>query len=137
MCAGHFRVELLSQRIERPSLDEIKALELSYGDSALVREVRLYCRDNPVVYARTVIPLSTLTGPQRSYGNLGNRPLGAMLFADKTMKRDEVMVSSLLPGSVLHVKTGVTGDVVWGRRSVFRVGGKPLLVSEYYLPALF
>jgi chorismate--pyruvate lyase len=137
MCPGDFRVELLSQRIERPALDEIKALGLVYGDSALVREVHLHCGKKSVVYARTVIPLSTLTGPQRSYSNLGNRPLGAMLFADKTMKRDEVMVSRLLPGSALYVKTGATGDTVWGRRSVFHVGGKPLLVSEYYLPALF
>ena len=137
MCSGEFRVELLSQRIEKPALDEIKALNLTYGDWALVREVHLYCKNKPVVYARTVIPLSTLTGAQRSYGNLGNRPLGAMLFADKTMTRDEVMVSKLLSESALHVKTGVIGEDVWGRRSVFRVGGKPLLVSEYYLPTLF
>jgi chorismate-pyruvate lyase len=25
---------------------------------------------------------------------------------------------------------------VWGRRSVFRVGGKPLLVAELFLPAV-
>jgi len=136
-CSGKFRVELLSQGVERPALDEIKALNLAYGDSALVREVYLYCKNKPVVYARTVIPLSTLTGAQRSYGNLGNRPLGAMLFADKTMKRDEVVISRLLPGSTLYGKTGVTGKDVWGRRSVFHVGGKPLLVSEYYLPTLF
>jgi len=137
MCSGEFRVELLSQRIEKPALDEINALNLTYGDSALVREVRLYCKNKPVVYARTVIPLSTLTGAQRSYGNLGNRPLGAMLFADKTMTRDEVMVARLFPESALYVKTGVNGESIWGRRSVFHVGGKPLLVSEYYLPTLF
>ncbi len=136
-CPGEFRVELLSQGVGRPALDEIKALNLAYGDSALVREVYLYCKNKQVVYARTVIPLSTLTGAQRSYGNLGNRPLGAMLFADKTMKRDEVMVSRLCPEPALHAKVDITGKDVWGRRSVFHVGGKPLLVSEYYLPTLF
>jgi chorismate--pyruvate lyase len=25
---------------------------------------------------------------------------------------------------------------IWGRRSVFRVGGKPLLVSEIFLPGI-
>ena len=137
MCSGEFRVELLSQGVERPALDEIKALNLTYGESALVREVHLYCKNKPVVYARTVIPLSTLTGAQRSYGNLGCRPLGAMLFADKTMKRDEVEVSRLISESSLLMKSGATTEDVWGRRSVFRVGGKPLLVSEYYLPTLF
>lgn len=137
MCPGKFRVELLSQIVKRPALDEIKALGLAYGDSALVREVHLCCHDKPVVYARTVIPTSTLKGAQRSYANLGNRPLGAMLFADKSMSRDEVMVSLLKPGDTLFVKTGSTGEGVWGRRSVFHVGGKPLLVGEYYLPDLF
>jgi chorismate-pyruvate lyase len=32
-----------------------------------------------------------------------------------------------------YAKTDAT---VWGRRSVFRVAGKPLLVSEYFLPEL-
>ena len=136
MCPGKFCVELLSQEIKRPALDEMKALDIVYGDSALIREVHLCCDHKPVVYARTVIPLSTLTGAQRSYGNLGNRPLGAMLFADRSMKRGEVMVSRLLPEDVLYEKTGSAGEAVWGRRSVFHVGGKPLLVSEYYLPTL-
>ena len=137
LCPGKFRVVLLSQAVMRPTLDEIKALDLASGDSALIREVHLCCVGKPVVYARTVIPLSTLTGAQRSYGNLGNRPLGAMLFADRTMKREEVMVSRLMPGDALYSKTGIAKQAVWGRRSVFRVGRKPLLVSEYYLPALF
>lgn len=137
LCQGDFRVELLLQEVKRPALDEVKALDLGYGESALVREVLLYCGDEAVVFARTVIPLSTLTGAQRSYSNLGNRPLGAMLFADRSMVRDEVMVSMIKPKDALYVNTGAAGEGVWGRQSVFRVGGKPLLVSEYYLPTLF
>jgi chorismate--pyruvate lyase len=83
-----------------------------------------------------VIPFSTLQGKQRIYANLGARPLGAMLFTDRTMERDEVMVTSL-SGSQLPDGLGLAADdTVWGRRSVFRVGGKSLLVSEYFLPAL-
>lgn len=104
---------------------------------ALIRQVRLYCNNKAVVYARTVIPLSTLSGAQRSYGNLGSRPLGAMLFADRSMCREEVMVTQLSPNNDMYKKTGLQGELVWGRRSVFKVGGKPLLVSEYYLPDLF
>ena len=132
-----FNVKLISQRVERPSLDERKALMLGNAESALIRQVYLYCDAVPVVYARTVIPLSTLTGPQRCYANLGNRPLGAMLFADRSMRRDQVMVTCLHPEQALYTKIAETGDDIWGRRSVFRVGGKPLLVSEFYLPTLF
>ena len=136
-CPGRFRVELLSQTVRKPTLDEVDALNLAYGDSALIRQVHLCCGNSRLVYARTVIPLKTLQGAQRSYTNLGNRPLGAMLFADRTMRRDAPTVSRLEPGDELYASTGAGGKDVWGRRSLFRVSGKPLLVSEFYLPALF
>lgn len=137
ICPGQFRVELLSQLVSRPTLDERRVLKIRHGRSALIRQVRLYCGEIAVVYARTVIPVSTLQGAQRSYANLGNRPLGAMLFSDRSMKRDEVMVSRLTSGDFLYKLSGVKTEDTWGRRSVFRVGGKPLLVSEYYLSGLF
>lgn len=134
---GDFRVELLSQEIRRPTLDEAEALNISTDRFALIRQVNLCCAGQAVVYARTVIPLSTLTGAERSYSNLGTRPLGAMLFSDRSMQREEVTVTQLQTDDALYKKTKAQGEVVWGRRSVFKVGGKPLLVSEYYLPNLF
>lgn len=135
-CPGKFRVELISQSIAAPLLDEKLALGIKQSH-ALIRQVYLYCGEAPVVFARTIIPITTLTGPQRVYANLGTRPLGAMLFADKTMYRLELEVSHLLPGEKLYEFTGVEDEPVWGRRSVFYVSEKPLLVSEYFLPALF
>ncbi len=134
--AGEFRVELLQQSIRLPTLDERNVLNIRNRQHAIIREVKLYCGDAAMVYARTVIPLSTVTGKQRLYANLGNRPLGAMLFADSSMRREQMMVSSLQPGDMLYGRTGERQGKVWGRRSVFYVGGKPLLVSEYFLPAL-
>ena len=135
-CSSGFRVEVLSQATQRPRLDEFKALGMGTGNYALVRQVRLCCGHASWVYARTVIPFATLKGKQRIYANLGARPLGAMLFADRTMQRDEVMVT-VLTGDQLPGELGLSArDVVWGRRSVFRVGARPLLVSEYFLPAL-
>ena len=135
-CGGEFRVELLSQSMRKPGLDELIALGMNKDAKALVREVRLCCGDVGWVYARTVIPFSTITGAQRIYGNLGTRPLGAMLFADRTMRREGVMVTAL-SGDALPELLGLgASNKIWGRRSVFRVGGKPLLVSEYFLPEL-
>ncbi|MDH5389355.1 MAG: chorismate lyase [Gammaproteobacteria bacterium] len=135
--SGDFRVVLLSQEIMRPEINEAKALNMAYHRFALIRQVHLCFGNQIMVYARTVIPLSTLTGAQRSYGNLGSRPLGAMLFADRSMRREEVMVTKLSPDNDLYKKTGAQDGPIWGRRSVFYVGEKPLLVSEYYLPELF
>jgi chorismate--pyruvate lyase len=135
-CTAGFRVEVLSQTIQKPRLDEFRTLGMNTGNYALIRQVRLCCGSACWVYARTVIPFSTIKGKQRIYANLGSRPLGAMLFADRTMRRDEVMVTSL-PGSQLPSGLGLAqDDIVWGRRSIFRIAAKPLLVSEYFLPAL-
>ena len=110
------------------------AMSLKDVKSALVRQVLLCCDDKPLVYARTVIPASTIQGAQRRFANMGNRPLGAMLFADRTMRREPVVVAKLPEGLINdHVQTD---ESVWGRRSVFRVSGKPMLVSEYFLPEL-
>lgn len=135
--SGDFRVELLSQKIRRPRRDEAKALGISNQQFALIRQVHLCFGSQVMVYARTVIPLSTLTGSERSYGNLGCRPLGVMLFADRSMRREEVMVTKLSPDNSLYKNTGAQDEAIWGRRSIFHVGDKPLLVSEYYLPDLF
>jgi len=135
--SGDFRVELLSQEIRRPGNDEARVLGIANHQFALIRQVHLCFGNQVMVYARTVIPLSTLTGSERSYGNLGNRPLGAMLFADPSMRREEVMVTELTPDNLLYESTGGKGGAIWGRRSIFYVGDKPLLVSEYYLPDLF
>jgi len=135
-CSAGFRVEVLSQTTQKPRLDEHKVLGMTTGSYALIRQVRLCCGDACWVYARTVIPFSTLKGKQRIYANLGARPLGAMLFADRTMARDEVMVTSLSERELPDALDVPRESTVWGRRSVFNVGGKPLLVSEYFLPAL-
>lgn len=136
-CPNDFSVKVLFQAIKKPTLDESRTLSIGSGKSALIREVLLYCGKKAVVYARTVIPMPTLTGAQICYANLGNRPLGAMLFSDRSMRRDKVEVSLLSPGDPLYENTLCLDESVWGRRSVFRVGGKPLLVCEFFLPALF
>ena len=64
-CPNHFSVRVISQTMALPTPAERDILDIRHGRSALVRQVCLYCSDIPVVYARTVIPLTTLTGAQR------------------------------------------------------------------------
>lgn len=139
-CAGRFHVEVLSQRRQRPLAHETRALGLRAGQYALVRQVYLYCDDMGWVYARTVIPLATLSGPQRRLAYRGNRSLGAMLFADPTMHRGEVEIARI-PGSdplfqLATARVSHRPDEIWGRRSTFYLSGKPLLVSEFFLPGV-
>ncbi|HHJ80974.1 MAG TPA: chorismate lyase [Candidatus Tenderia electrophaga] len=140
--AGEFRVELLKQQFERPLLCERRALGLDDRAIALVRQVHLYCAGEIKVYARTVMPLSMLHGSSRGLARLGGRPLGEMLFRDKSMRRSPMQIARVDEGDLFY-RWGIAGirgaDVegqIWGRRSVFRLSGQPLLVNEIFLPPL-
>ena len=139
-CAGEFRVQLLEQSYQHPLLSESQALGMRYGRTALVRQVMLLCDDLAWVYARTVIPRSTLTGANRRLAYLRSRSLGATLFADPTMQRDEVEICHLTAQDQLFLVASqglqTSGAAIWGRRSVFRLQHKPLLVSEFFLPTV-
>jgi len=105
---------------------------------ALIREVLLYCGDEPWVFARSVLPRKTLTGPRRFLGKLGNRPLGEILFSDPNIQRDALEVAEIKKGQrMFNCATGCLAnppDFVWGRRSVFYLHKKSLLVNEVFLP---
>lgn len=139
-CPGHFRVQLLGQRRERPLPSEAHALGLTAGRHALIREVRLLCGDTPWVFARTIIPLATLTGRERRLGRLGSRPLGAVLFADASMRRGPLEVACISSGQPLFTLAthGLPNGppTIWGRRSLFYLHEKPLLVCEVFLPGV-
>ena len=135
LCGNDFSVRVLSQNWQKIDSEESAAMLLPHAHSALVRQVLLCCGDTPLVYARTVIPAVTVHGAQRRYANMGNRPLGAMLFSDRTMRREVVHVAKLSKTHTAKQYVRCEEDV-WGRRSVFRVSGKPILVSEYFLPGL-
>lgn len=131
-----FSVRVISQHWQKLNAEEVAAMSINGVHSALVRQVLLCCGDTPLVYACTVIPANTIQGAQRRYANMGSRPLGAMLFADRTMRREAVQVATL-PDNHVAQKYVQSNEPVWGRRSVFRVSNKPILVSEYFLPAFF
>ena len=140
VCQGRFRVEVLSQGWERPMLSEARALKVRNSQLAMVRQVRLYCDNEPWVFARTIIPLSTLRGRQRRLAHLGSKPLGAVLFADPRMQRSPLEIVRINPGQRLfHRALGSSSshcDAIWGRRSIFYLEQRPLLVSEIFLPDL-
>lgn len=127
---GDFHVRLTRLAWAAPTRIEAKELGLRHGERALVREVVLVGRGEDWVVARSVIPRRTLVGRNRRLRHLGNRPLGAFLFRDPTLSRRAVRLVTL-PGA-----TSVGANIVWGRRSTFILRGQPLLVAEYFLPAL-
>ena len=133
---GQLTVQVLSQGIEIPRPSEMLALSLPPRQRALIREVLLLGNEQPWVYARSVIPLTTLTGRLRSLRHLDSRPLGALLFNDPSMTRQPIEVAAISPGTLwLPDVLNLSEVTLWGRRSVFCLDQKPLLVAEIFLPA--
>ncbi len=133
--AGQFRVRILAQGIAKPRRTEARTLGIPHPQLAVVREVILYGSDQPWVYARSVLPLSSLTGRLARLRKLDERPLGALLFADPSMRRGKLELARVQPAKVaLPQELGIFDSPLWGRRSVFYIADKPLLVSEIFLP---
>ena len=139
-CKERFRVNVLDQGWGRPFYSEQQQLSMRYKERAIVRAVDLLCGDKPWVFARTLIPASSLRGPARRLTMLGDKPLGAVLFADPTIKRGHTQVARLLPRHPLF--SFATGRIepkpaeIWGRRTLFYLAGHPILVNEVFLPDL-
>jgi len=138
LCPGRFRVRLLSQFRGKPFRDEARALEMQHGSRALIRQVQLLCGEQAWVYARTVIPVSSLCGRLQRLAHLGTRPLGGMLFADPGLQRGGVELARLCAGQAMHAAAtfhlSPPPVEIWGRRTVVRLADRPLLVSEIFLP---
>jgi chorismate--pyruvate lyase len=133
---GEFRVEVLSERWGTATADEIKVLGLGLRDRVLIREVILYGGNQPCVFARSILPCRSLKGRLKALTRLANQPLGAWLFKQPDLHRDPIEVADFSqPHSRLCDKIR-PHQPVWGRRSVFYVDSKPILVAEIFLKPL-
>lgn len=136
----HFEVELVSQRLRHPNEDEYRALGRPAHKLAFVREVLLHADGRPVVMAHSIVSPRDLRGAWRSVKGLGTRPLAEVLFADRRVRRAPFEFARVDPAHPLGERarqlTGLGLGALRARRSLFRLQGRPLLVTEVFLPAL-
>jgi len=137
-----FSVEVIGEQKQLCSRDEACSL-IKRGEPILVREVILYCDNVPQVFARSLLPLSSLTGKEQALEHLGTQPLGQVLFNNPSLKRRCLEVSAFssdssvakLAESFNSSNSAVVDDaLLWGRRSIFMLENKPLMVAEVFLP---
>ncbi|WP_199609884.1 chorismate--pyruvate lyase family protein [Flocculibacter collagenilyticus] len=132
-----FYVELLGQHQIQLSNNMQKLLDCD-DEQACLREVILRCDDKPIVYAQSLFPLSSLTGEQQRLAHLGHQPLGEVLFQDPSMQRQPFELATFDNTSAVAKLSNMLGHTavqpMFGRRSVFRVNHKPILVNEIFLP---
>jgi chorismate lyase len=87
------------------------------------RKVSLLGHGVPWVNAHTLVPEHSFEGPLAKILELNDRPLGEYLFTQADLLRSSLEI------------TAFQGQG-WGRRSLFLVGRKPVMVAEFFLPQL-
>lgn len=139
-CGAQFKVDVVTQCWQRPLAAERTLLGLPMRQYARIREVYLYCQQQPWVFARTVIPRTTLVGSYRRLARLGAHPLGRVLFAHRLLQRSALQITCLKPGNILYILATAhlpePPASLWARRSLFYLTYGSLSVTEVFLPGL-
>jgi chorismate--pyruvate lyase len=139
-CRTDFRVRLLRQKWSGAKPSEAQLLNMRTAEVALIREVELLCGGKPWVFARTIIPASSVSGGARRLTKLKEKPLGAVLFSNPATSRKIVQVAHISPRYPLYkcatANLGNKPKELWGRRTLFLFSKQPLLVNEIFLPGI-
>ncbi len=135
-----FRVERLGERLRFPHEDEYRALGRPSHRLAFVREVVLHADGRAVVLAHSIVSRGDLRGEWRWVRRLGTRPLAAVLFDDPLVARGRLEFARVDRRHPLWKRAravfGRDFPSLWARRSLFRRRGRPLMVTEVFLPPL-
>lgn len=135
-----FKVQAISQLRQPSRVSETSLLGVPVRQAALLRDVLLNCDHQAVVFAHSVLPVSALAGGWRRLSKLGNHSLGSTLFADPRTCRTRLQFKKLHAGHFLYQQVQASQPAIrgplWARRSVFRLQGRAILVTEVFLPAV-
>jgi chorismate--pyruvate lyase len=139
-----FQVQPLSLHHGLPYLDESALLGLVPYHQALLRDVMLMDDKQPLVFAHSVLPHRSLRGAWRGLSRLGNKPLGAALFADPRVLRAPLQYKKISRHHVLYQQAAQQVDhlppYLWARRSIFQLNSayqhQTIMVTEVFLPAV-
>jgi chorismate--pyruvate lyase len=157
-------VKVLLQRWHTPFLTERRLLDLPENKYSLIREVLLHADGKPLILARTIIPAKTIKMAKSNLAHLGSRPLGEVIFSYPKLERIVMDVTLIDPSTAacadisLQAKSAFpTPEVeqpreplstwsrpavdevnivrpIWGRRTVYAIAQRQMLVSEFFLP---
>jgi len=129
-------VKILLQCWHKPFLTERRLLKLPEHQYSLIREVLLYADYKPLILARTIIPAATIKATQNNLSHLGNRPLGEIIFSYPNLERITMDITLINPFTWTQpaIAEAAINQPVWGRRTVYAIEHKQMLVSEFFLP---
>lgn len=134
---SEFRVEILSKQLRRLSPAQLP-LFAHHALTVQVREVLLYCDGLPWVFAQTLMPMSDIPQSVMKLVELGEKPLGDLIFNDPGVVRSSIEVAQFDGDSIVAQVAAEVGKPaehpLWARRSMFVLDDYSLLVAEVFLP---
>ena len=124
----------LSQGHQFVSKQERDLLDIMPRQMALVREITMGDGQNDWMFARTIVPLTTLKGAARRISYLNEAPIGKILFGRYGASRKSMQVSMLSELPKTLVNLGYLAEKpLWQRQSIFEFSSGPLIVTEIFL----
>ncbi len=128
----HVRLQLLGQQWHKVS-----------GRSVFIREIVIYCDEEPAWYAQTLIPSKTYQLRADQFKNLQENPIGNILFSDPHITREDCFYAYLTPATkeyqeaMKHNFSDTPPPGLWARKSIFLIDGEPLYIMEIFYPDFF
>ena len=119
---AEFRLELIQDELSDATDDEILFLKID-SEEIRIREVILYGNENPIVFARTIIPNTTIEKGLKELGKIGNKPLGDILFEKDIFFKEDIVFATFKDEESLF----------WGRKIKYTVKDQPFSVMEVFL----
>lgn len=130
----HFAIQLLGQTEIAVAPQEHQSLGIEQHHP-VVREVFLRGDGQNWVYARTLMSRKLCDNGVNQLANLGEQPLGKVIFNDSRFVRQPFEICHLQGDSVLHQLLAIDQHFsLWGRRSMFTYRDYKLMVAEIFLP---
>jgi len=137
--ADNVRVKVLQHQWQTVDEDNADYLNIPPHSKAIVREVVIYGDDQPWLYAISIFPEAVVALTDDQLVDLGEKPLGEILFSRSDIQRGDIQFSELSDQQTKDVckKSGlpVSKKRLWARRSYFELQGQKLSVLEVFLPA--
>lgn len=140
LCGTDMRFRMLGPLLDAPLPAPLRA-RLGVDDPrCLLRDVEFRCLEDRIVFAQTVLPASTVDRYPWLH-DLGDAPIGETLRrAAEPLEREPLEYAELEGSSALAATARGLADgplaALWARRALYRLGGRPILVQEVFLPAL-
>ena len=119
---GAFKLHLIQDELSSIEQEDKDFIDCT-SNKIKLREVILFCNDAPIVFAQTIIPFETISNGLEQLGNLGNKPLGDILFEKDIFTKDKVVYALFENASGLY----------WGRKAKYLVKGYKFSVMEIFL----